>query len=224
MQDLRSNVYALDRADGTLRWARRYHALNDGPNGLAVDDRRVYGATDSDASRSRCHRPRALAPSPHERARAVRQHRAGRLERPCLREHRRLRAFWTRSDLRARRGDGRRALEVRNDREAVALSTRGGRRRALVSGFGGRKRQALRRQLESVPVGRLARAAERCRIPGAGPLHRLADRARRAHRQAALVRPGYAARRPRLRLPGVADPREGRWRPTSSSAEARRGG
>jgi outer membrane protein assembly factor BamB len=49
VQDLRSNVYALDRADGTLRWAHRYHASNDGPNGLAVDDRRVYGATDSDA-------------------------------------------------------------------------------------------------------------------------------------------------------------------------------
>ena len=49
VQDLRSNVYALDRADGTLRWTRRYHALNEGPNGLAVDDRRVYGATDSDA-------------------------------------------------------------------------------------------------------------------------------------------------------------------------------
>ena len=49
VQDLRSNVYAIDRADGTLRWAHRYHASNDGPNGLAVDDRRVYGATVSDA-------------------------------------------------------------------------------------------------------------------------------------------------------------------------------
>jgi outer membrane protein assembly factor BamB len=49
VQDLRSNVYALDRSTGTLRWARRYRARNDGPNGLAVDDERVYGATDSDA-------------------------------------------------------------------------------------------------------------------------------------------------------------------------------
>ena len=49
VQDLRSNVYALGRSDGTLRWAHRYRASNDGPNGLAVDDRRVYGATDSDA-------------------------------------------------------------------------------------------------------------------------------------------------------------------------------
>jgi len=49
VQDLQSNVYALDRTTGRARWAHRYHALNEGPNGLAVDDRRVYGATDSDA-------------------------------------------------------------------------------------------------------------------------------------------------------------------------------
>jgi alcohol dehydrogenase (cytochrome c) len=49
VQDLRSNVYALDRANGAPRWVHRYRAANDGPNGLAVDDRRVYGATDSDA-------------------------------------------------------------------------------------------------------------------------------------------------------------------------------
>jgi outer membrane protein assembly factor BamB len=49
VQDLRSNVYALDRPTGKLRWTRRYRARNDGPNGLAVDDRRVYGATDSEA-------------------------------------------------------------------------------------------------------------------------------------------------------------------------------
>jgi outer membrane protein assembly factor BamB len=49
VQDLQSNVYALERSDGTLRWAHRYRAPNDGPNGLAVDGGRVYGATDSDA-------------------------------------------------------------------------------------------------------------------------------------------------------------------------------
>ncbi len=49
VQDLRSNVYALDRSTGALRWERHYRARNDGPNGLAVDGRRVYGATDSDA-------------------------------------------------------------------------------------------------------------------------------------------------------------------------------
>ena len=49
VQDLQSDVYALDRESGKARWAHRYRAANDGPNGLAVADGRVYGATDSDA-------------------------------------------------------------------------------------------------------------------------------------------------------------------------------
>jgi outer membrane protein assembly factor BamB len=49
VQDLGSNVFALDRSTGALRWARRYGARNDGPNGLALVDGRVYGATDSEA-------------------------------------------------------------------------------------------------------------------------------------------------------------------------------
>jgi len=49
VQDLRSNVFALDRATGTVRWARRYGFRNDGPNGLALGDGRVYGETDSEA-------------------------------------------------------------------------------------------------------------------------------------------------------------------------------
>ena len=50
-QDLRSNVFALDRSTGALRWERRYHAPNDGPNELVVEGDGVYGATDSDAFR-----------------------------------------------------------------------------------------------------------------------------------------------------------------------------
>jgi outer membrane protein assembly factor BamB len=49
IEDLRSNVYAVDRATGSLRWTRRFDARNDGPNGLAVDGGRVYGATDDTA-------------------------------------------------------------------------------------------------------------------------------------------------------------------------------
>jgi outer membrane protein assembly factor BamB len=49
VQDLQSNVYALDRATGAVRWTRSYGARNDGPNGLSVGGGRVYGATDSDA-------------------------------------------------------------------------------------------------------------------------------------------------------------------------------
>jgi outer membrane protein assembly factor BamB len=48
-QDLRSNVYALARETGVLRWKHRYSALNEGPNGLAVQGATVFGATDSDA-------------------------------------------------------------------------------------------------------------------------------------------------------------------------------
>jgi alcohol dehydrogenase (cytochrome c) len=49
VQDLQSNVFALDRETGAVRWTRRFAARNDGPNGLAVDGGRVYGATDADA-------------------------------------------------------------------------------------------------------------------------------------------------------------------------------
>ena len=49
IEDLGSNVFALDRETGRVRWARRFAAINDGPNGLALGAGRVYGATDSDA-------------------------------------------------------------------------------------------------------------------------------------------------------------------------------
>src|SRR5215831_6668280 len=49
VQDLRSNVFALDRATGALRWTHHFDARNDGPNGLALGDGRIYGATDADA-------------------------------------------------------------------------------------------------------------------------------------------------------------------------------
>ncbi|HEU5213140.1 MAG TPA: PQQ-binding-like beta-propeller repeat protein [Gaiellaceae bacterium] len=48
-QDLSSSVYALDLRTGALRWTRRFRAPNDGPNGLALAGRRLFGATDSAA-------------------------------------------------------------------------------------------------------------------------------------------------------------------------------
>jgi outer membrane protein assembly factor BamB len=47
LQDLSSSVYALDARTGTVRWALREHAPNDGPNGLAVVGSRIFGATDT---------------------------------------------------------------------------------------------------------------------------------------------------------------------------------
>jgi outer membrane protein assembly factor BamB len=47
IQDMRSNVYALDLASGRLVWRRSFGYTNPGPNGVAVAGGRVYGATDS---------------------------------------------------------------------------------------------------------------------------------------------------------------------------------
>jgi outer membrane protein assembly factor BamB len=46
VQDLGSDVFALNRATGAVRWSHRYDARNDGRNGLAVSSGRVYGETD----------------------------------------------------------------------------------------------------------------------------------------------------------------------------------
>jgi outer membrane protein assembly factor BamB len=47
VQDMASNVFALDLATGALRWRHVFKAASPGPNGLAVAGDRVYGATDS---------------------------------------------------------------------------------------------------------------------------------------------------------------------------------
>jgi alcohol dehydrogenase (cytochrome c) len=49
VQDMNSNVYALDLETGKVRWRRLLQATNPGPNGLAVSGDRVYGATDAAA-------------------------------------------------------------------------------------------------------------------------------------------------------------------------------
>jgi outer membrane protein assembly factor BamB len=46
-QDLNSNVYALDRATGKLRWRRALDRPSPGPNGVAYGWGRIYGATDT---------------------------------------------------------------------------------------------------------------------------------------------------------------------------------
>jgi alcohol dehydrogenase (cytochrome c) len=49
IEDMRSNVFALDLASGRVRWRRLFGATNPGPDGLAVSGGQVYGATDSSA-------------------------------------------------------------------------------------------------------------------------------------------------------------------------------
>jgi alcohol dehydrogenase (cytochrome c) len=44
-QDLESNVQALDLASGEVLWSKKFESASHGPNGLAVADGHVYGAT-----------------------------------------------------------------------------------------------------------------------------------------------------------------------------------
>jgi alcohol dehydrogenase (cytochrome c) len=44
-QDLESNVQAIDLASGDVLWSQKFESASHGPNGLAVADGQVYGAT-----------------------------------------------------------------------------------------------------------------------------------------------------------------------------------
>jgi outer membrane protein assembly factor BamB len=48
-QDLESNVQAIDLESGDVLWSRKYESPSHGPNGLAVAEGHVYGATASEA-------------------------------------------------------------------------------------------------------------------------------------------------------------------------------
>jgi alcohol dehydrogenase (cytochrome c) len=47
VQDLKSNVFALDLRTGKIVWRRLFEATSPGPNGLAVAAGRIYGVTDA---------------------------------------------------------------------------------------------------------------------------------------------------------------------------------
>src|SRR3954453_12887937 len=47
LQDMRSNVYALELESGRLLWRHSFGDTNPGPNGVAVAGGSVYGATDT---------------------------------------------------------------------------------------------------------------------------------------------------------------------------------
>ncbi|HKO27279.1 MAG TPA: PQQ-binding-like beta-propeller repeat protein, partial [Solirubrobacteraceae bacterium] len=48
-QDLASNVYALDRSTGKLKWRHAFNQPSVGPNGVAFGNGRIYGATEKSA-------------------------------------------------------------------------------------------------------------------------------------------------------------------------------
>src|SRR3954464_12483607 len=47
LQDLNSNVYALDRSTGKLKWKHSFNKPSVGPNGVAYGHGRIYGATET---------------------------------------------------------------------------------------------------------------------------------------------------------------------------------
>jgi alcohol dehydrogenase (cytochrome c) len=49
LQDLNSNVYALDRSTGKLKWRHVFNKPSEGPNGVAYGYGRIYGATATSA-------------------------------------------------------------------------------------------------------------------------------------------------------------------------------
>jgi outer membrane protein assembly factor BamB len=49
LEDMQSNVFALDLETGAVRWQHLFQQANPGPNGLAVVGDRVYGASDDRA-------------------------------------------------------------------------------------------------------------------------------------------------------------------------------
>lgn len=47
LQDLNSNVFALDRSTGTVKWQHTFNKPSIGPNGVAYGNGRIYGATET---------------------------------------------------------------------------------------------------------------------------------------------------------------------------------
>jgi len=47
LQDLKSNVYALDRSTGKVKWQHLFNQTDGGPNGVAYGYGRIYGATET---------------------------------------------------------------------------------------------------------------------------------------------------------------------------------
>jgi alcohol dehydrogenase (cytochrome c) len=47
LQDMNSNVFALDLKTGAVRWRAQFDDLNQGPDGVTVVGDRIYGATDT---------------------------------------------------------------------------------------------------------------------------------------------------------------------------------
>ena len=152
-------------------------------------------------------RAEGVEPTPGRPGRAVRRHRARRRSRPRLRQHggvpaRRPRRRSTRSTSArvASAGSSRRSPSRGRPRRPAA----GGAWNPVSVDAEGRVYAGIS---NPGPWGGSKARPNGGAFRGRDALHRLARRARREDRQAALVRPGRPPRRPRLRLPRHADPR-----------------
>jgi alcohol dehydrogenase (cytochrome c) len=70
LQDLNSNVYALDEATGKLKWKHTFASPSIGPNGVSIGYGRLYGATEKfafalDPANGKLIWQKTLAPSVH---------------------------------------------------------------------------------------------------------------------------------------------------------------
>ena len=225
VQDMRSNVFALDLASGRAACGgARFGAHEPG----AERPRASPAAASTARPTRRCSRSRprtascsgAASSSPRRRGSSTSRRRS-RTERVYI-EHdrpaaRRAAASSTRSTRgRARcAGSSTRSRAAGRCRPRRAAAARGTRRASTATTvFWG--------TANPYPYGGTRSASERRRVRGRRALHRLAARARRARRgKLALVRPGDAARRPRPRLPALAGPRLERRTRRRSSAPAR---
>ena len=207
VQDTASSVYAIDLDTGRKRWARLKQEPNDGPNGLALVGDTLYGATDTSVF--------ALAASDGRELWSTRL--VSRTEQfvniaPVVD---RGRVYVSTVGFPPGGRGAIYALDAATGKQRWKFDTIKEPWRHREAGGGGawqplsvdRGRACLRGHRQPGTLGRVAAVPERRLVPRADALHRLARRARRCHWGPPLVRPGAPARRPRLRLPALADPR-----------------
>ena len=215
LQDLDSNVYALQRSDGKLLWEH-------------FSTSRMSGQTASPTGRSavRCDRDEGLRARPGDRQDAVepeadpQQQRGHRHGAASVRQHG-ARQHGARQRVVVLQGQwGRRRVGPRcRHRQAQVAVQHGLRRReALGSPVGQQRRRHLvptrRRQPGAcLPLGgqpgtavRDTEVPKRVEPPVSRSLHGFARRAQRSDRQAALVSASDRARPPRLRPCDPGDP------------------
>ena len=203
LQDLASNVYALNRSDGKLLWEHRFNEPNVGPNGVSYGYGRLFGATETKAF--------ALDPATGKvlwSRKLTRNSNEGIDMAPQLYDNTVLVSTVPGNTSSFYKGNGVGvvwALDAATGKAKWRFSTVSDgaklwghpvgqqRRRHLVST--GRRRPGARLPLGGQPgtAVRDAEVPERVEPPGSGSLHGFARRSQRSDRQAALVSPGDRA-------------------------------